>query len=98
NKYSKHLIPYTYQPIIVENPKKRTDIDTIYSPAIPSVEEKAELAKAPASKLASWVTPGSKPADGSHNPVTKRTNPTMVHNIIDTLNVPVIASKSCLAG
>src|SRR5699024_11967463 len=98
NKYSKHLIPYTYQPIIVENPKKTTDIDTIYSPTIPSVEEKAALVKAPASKLASWVTPESKHTEGSQNTVTKSTKHVMLHTIIVTINVPVIATKACLAG
>src|SRR5699024_5634522 len=42
-RYSKHLVPYTYHAMIVENPKNMTDMETMYSPAIPRLEPNAAL-------------------------------------------------------
>src|SRR5699024_11349221 len=90
-RYSKHLVPYTYHAMIVENPKNMTDMETMYSPAIPRLEPNAALVRAPASSPGSCLTPERRPPEASQNPVTIRTRPVIVHTTIVTMNVPVIA-------
>src|SRR5699024_10420140 len=88
----------TYQPMIVENPKKITEIDTIYSPTTPSVELNAILVRAPPSRFGSWVTPDRSPPEVSQEPVIISTSPVIVQTIIVTINVPVIATSACFTG